>query len=60
MCKAIKELIAEGVSQGIDDGIALMKVVLRLHAQGLSDTQIAEKCEISVARVKYILDDSVA
>ena len=59
MCKAIKELIAEGVSQGIergiDDGIALMKAVLRLHAQGVSDTRIAQKCGISVEKVKYIL-----
>ena len=64
MCKAIKELIAEGVSQGIergiDDGIALMKAVLRLHAQGFSDTRIAQKCGISVEKVKYILDDSAA
>lgn len=72
MCKAIKELIAEGVSQGIekgiekgiergiDDGIALMKAVLRFHAQGFSDTRIAEKCGISVEKVKYILDDSAA
>ena len=72
MCKAIKELIAEGINQGIeqgiekgiergiDDGITLTKAVLRLHVQGFSEAQIAKKCGISVEKVKYILDDSVA
>ena len=76
MCKAIKELIAEGINQGIeqgmeqgiekgiekgiDSGIVLMKTVLRFHAQGYSYAQIAEKCDIPIEKVKYILDDSVA
>lgn len=64
MCKAIQELIAEGESRGtergIEDGIELTKKVYRLYAQGFSHPQIAKECNITVKRVKYILDDSAA
>ena len=48
------------IERGIDDGIALMKTVLWLHAQGYSCVQIARKCDIPAEKVKYILEDLVA
>lgn len=64
MCKAIQDLIAEGVNQGIEqgleNGIALTKKVFRLHSHGLSVEEIAHKCNISAEKVKWILEDSVA
>ena len=60
MCKAIKELIAEGVEQGVEDGIALTKKVYKLQAEGWSAQKIAQECGITVEKVKWILDDSAA
>ena len=56
MCKAIKDLIAEGV----EDGIQLTKNIYRLYLQGKSITQIANECGIMEERVKYVLEDLVA
>ena len=72
MCKAIQDLIAEGINQGLsqglnqdlergeENGIALAKKVFRLQARGLSAKEIARECNIPVDKVKWILEDPAA
>lgn len=58
MCKAIDDMIEDGRKEGTENGIRLAKKVYKLHAQGISVEEIARQCDISVEKVRLILDDS--
>ena len=68
MCDALRELFAEelkeenekGMEQGMErgraEGIHLAKLIFKLSAQGSSDEEIAEKCDLPLEQVREILE----
>ena len=50
------QILEEGRSEGVEKGIRLAKEVLRLSAQGCSESEIAKLCAISPDQVRRILD----
>lgn len=61
MCDAIKELFADeleaGIEQGVERGIAMAKTVFRMNAQGRTAGEIAKECGITEEEVQKILAD---
>lgn len=47
---------AEGREEGREEGIELTKKVFKLNVAGYSLEKIADECNISVAKVKEILE----
>lgn len=47
----------QGLQQGMQQGVHLTKKVLQLSAQNTSPEMIAKLCEISVEKVREILED---
>ena len=60
MCDALKELFAEELKEenekGMERGIHLAKLIFKLSAQGSSDEEIAEKCDLPLEQVREILE----
>ena len=68
MCDALNELFAEelkeadergraaGMESGSTEGIQLAKQVFRLSRSGVSESEIARQCGITVEQVKEILE----
>ena len=60
MCDALKELFAEELTEenekGMERGIHLAKLIFKLSAQGSSDEEIAEKCDLPLEQVREILE----
>ena len=50
------QVLEEGRSEGLEKGIQLTKEVLKLSAQGRSESEISELCGISPEQVRRILD----
>ena len=46
---------AEGRAEGCDEGIALAKKIFQLQREGLSNEEIAERCNLLVSKVVEIL-----
>ena len=63
MCYAIdmleKQSEERGIHLGIEHGIALAKNVYLLNSSGVSKDEIAQKLNISIDKVKSILDDTI-
>ena len=55
MCQAMEEWYQDALEEGRSEGIALVKTVFRLSAQGKSEQEIAEEMGISPGEVKEIL-----
>ena len=55
---AIGEKLGEkrGEKRGEKKGIQLAKKAFKLHAQGISDEEIAVQCNTSVTKIREILD----
>ena len=60
MCDALRELFAEELKEenekGMERGIHLAKIIFKLSAQGSSDEEIAEKCDLPLEQVREILE----
>ena len=60
MCDALRELFAEELKEenekGMERGIHLAKIIFKLSAQGSSDEEIAEKCDLPLEQVWKILE----
>ena len=60
MCKAITEMIEDGEKRGEkrgkERGVALAKKVYKAYIEGKSNETIAKECNISISRVKEILE----
>ena len=60
MCDALRELFAEELKEenekGMERGIHLAKLIFKLSAQGSSDEEIAEKCDLPLEQVREILE----
>ena len=52
----MKEEDERGMERGIERGIHLAKLIFKLSAQGSSDEEIAEKCDLSLEQVWEILE----
>ena len=52
----LEEGRSEGLEEGLKKGIGLTKEVLRLSAQGRSESEISELCAVSPDQVRRILD----
>ena len=59
MCYAIDMLEKQSEERGIKYGITLAKSVFLLNSNGVSKDEIAQKLNISIDKVKSILDDSI-
>ncbi len=55
MCQAIREMIEEGREEGREEGLDLAKKIFRFYRDGKSNEEIANECNISVAKVAEIL-----
>lgn len=55
MCQAIREMIEEGREEGREEGIFLAKKIFSFARDGRSHEEIAEECNIPVAKVAEIL-----
>lgn len=50
-----EEAYADGRAEGCDEGIALAKKIFQLQREGLSNEEIAERCNLLVSKVVEIL-----
>ena len=56
MCRAIDLMIADGEKRGIECGIDLARKVFVLYLKGTKREEIARMLNISLEKVKHILD----
>ena len=56
MCNLSEAIEEKALQEGFEKGILLTKKVLKLSAEGMNDTEIAETCEIPEENVRAILE----
>ena len=54
--QVLEEGRSKGLEEGLEKGIQLTKKVLKLSAEGRSESEISELCDISPEQVRIILD----
>ena len=54
--QVLEEGRSKGLEEGLEKGIQLTKKVLKLSAEGRSESEISELCDISPEQVRRILD----